>query len=396
GAETALYGHVNQMLRYGDDGTKTTTDVLDNGSNETRLGLRFTNPLTGGWDLTVGGKVEAALRTTSSVNQSLNNTFGTGMPPFPSDSLSIVNDSVEMRYADAWLDSRWGRVSLGRGDGAARFAQRVDLSGTDLANNWDNRRSYAIRWKDALGVDFANLRLGDTFRTYEGMRTDRVRYDTPEIGGFKLGISRDNGRAGNYEIGLTWGLDLVADALEGSSQGSSAGSSALLSSMAADNDALKLRFALGYSNNPAPQGSDNLSNADPVDDRLVFSGSVLIPGGFNVTGGWGQERFQAVNNVKMKSNSSYFIKGGWRSGAHAVSVDYTKSSDIAFIAGTGMLDAKSIGAAYSYRLSLGEKLNLDTYVGYERYSADNKTGNQDPEDIDVWTAGVRVPFNVNF
>ena len=58
----------------------------------------------------------------------------------------MLDSTVEWARADIFMDSRWGKLSLGKGDSATRGTGRADLSATDLVANYDNRRLESVEY----------------------------------------------------------------------------------------------------------------------------------------------------------------------------------------------------------------------------------------------------------
>jgi len=83
----------------------------------------------------------------------------------------------EVRYADVYLSGPFGKVGIGRGDGAA--------NGTS--------ESYGLL--NFLGGAEAHLLFGGAgadFSDIDGLsRQNRIRYDSPSFGGFKFAVSLD-------------------------------------------------------------------------------------------------------------------------------------------------------------------------------------------------------------
>jgi len=291
----SISGHVNQMVRYVDDSNSDQTDTqfVDNGTNASRVSL------------TAGGEFAGMeVEVFSQFRWNANNSATT--EPFNSSGTG----ELETAYLDIAFKHALGTVSLGRGDGAARYTQRQDLSGTELADNFDLRR-----WA-----------TGDAIRVgFEGTRNDRVRYDAPSFLGANLSVSADSD--GSVEAGVTW--DSAAE------------------SYSEYMDGLRWIWALGYSNNPD-------DSFDSTDDRLSASISALAGFGTSLTVGYGEETY--TDDV---DEDGMYVKLGQRFGNHAFSVSLATYDD-----GFAEDDVTSIGYQYN-----GEG-GVDVYAGYSQLDPD--------------------------
>ena len=311
----SISGHVNQMVRYVDDSNtdETDTQFVDNGTNASRVSL------TAGGEF-AGMDVEVFTQFRWNANNSATTIPG---------SSSSSGGSLDTAYLDIAFKHELGTFSLGRGDGAARFTQRQDLSGTELADNFDARR-WATGDADRVG--------------FEGSRADRVRYDAPSILGTNLSVSADSD--GTTEVGLTW--DSEAEAYSEYMDG------------------LRWIGAVGYSN----VKEDGFSFLE-VDDRIAASVSALV-GGTSLTVGYGEESYE---NSGVSDTDGTYVKLGQRFDNHAVSISLATTDD-----GSDEDDIYSVGYQYN-----GEG-GVDVYAAYSMLDEDNG------EDVDQFIVGTRVRF----
>jgi len=290
----SISGHVNQMVRYVDDSNtdQTDTQFVDNGTNASRLSLKAGGEFAG-----------MEIEVFSQFRWNANNSATTDY--FDSSDGGELNTA----YLDIAFKHDFGTVSLGRGDGAARFTQRQDLSGTELADNFDVRRWYT---GDDIDVGF------------EGTRNDRIRYDAPSLLGTNLSVSADSD--GTVEAGLTWD-----SASEGYSEYW---------------EGLRWIGAVGYAN----VKDDDFSS---VDDRISASLSALLSG-TSLTIGYGEESYEGGGD----DYEGTYIKLGQRFGDHAFSISLTNYEQVTDS------DVMSIGYQFN-----GEG-GVDVYAGYSQVDPD--------------------------
>jgi len=352
-----ISGQVNRMIRFADDGDHSDIQHLDNAANQTRLRLKGGEQLDG---LKVGFKWETGLASNASDSLGINQTSN-------DDGGSFVT-----RHADLYFSGRWGKVRLGQGNGAARYAGRADNSGTELAHGNDFRHVSAIQYKDSGG--FTVGFVDDVFTSYEGSRDDRLRYDSPKLGGLKLKVS--HGVEDWTELGLAYSL-LVGEMVNSSEE-----SSSWLFGGGAEVD-----FRLGYTMNPRqPQ----LLGSTWIDSQWTGSGSVLLANGFNFTGAYGQQELNTTGPAD--ENSAWYVKLGYKTGALGYSVDYGQSKDMPDpLQPNETADGTHYGLGVQYRL---DKPGLDLYASYKTYQQERSvTGVPDPDDVNVFVVGSRIQFN---
>ena len=102
------------------------------------------------------------------------------------------NNIFDQRKAEVTLDSkRWGKLSLGKGDTASYTTGAVDLSGTgaiSYSTIVDTAGNMIFRESDTGA--FSDVRVFQAFNSFDGLsRQNRLRYDSPNIGGFRFAAS---------------------------------------------------------------------------------------------------------------------------------------------------------------------------------------------------------------
>jgi hypothetical protein len=317
---------------WADDGHQSDTFHVDNDNSSTRLRFAGTGAVTPG--LRAGLVWEVEYQSSPSDVVTFADRDGTS-PDF------------DERYIELFFDGRFGKLSLGQGDGAANGGLEVDLSGTGVA-----QYSYSV---SGIGGGFAfrtpaggaGPTLGSvlTNQDFES-RYDRVRYDTPAFGGARLALS----------TGAKDSRDVNEAALWYAADFAGAG---------------KLAAAIGWS-------SEDAAVPGGVEDETV-GGSVswLAPGGLNLTYGHSQRDVAAGREGEFN-----YLKVGYKAGKHAVSADYAMGDD----QGAAGDEAKAMSIAYVFTpVSWAEVFALAKKAQLDQPGASY-------EDITIVMAGTRLKF----
>ncbi|MFO7992850.1 MAG: porin [Marinobacter sp.] len=238
--EVEVGGQVNRAVMYVEDGYSFEADDgtgiigqgsdtefyhVDNRNSPTRFNFGATQRLFEGW--TAGAVIEigAFANASNDVNPVEKNTGA----------------ELDERITDAFVDSPYGKLTLGRGEGAAYNTARRDYSGTGVVSfrnpgliggslyyalkdssvrtsfnadgSFDGSRNFT---DDELRGDEGTGRVNRTtiagsIRDYnfEG-RHERIRYDSPRIGPATISVSAghdgDNGNNSVLQAGVKSGL----------------------------------------------------------------------------------------------------------------------------------------------------------------------------------------------
>lgn len=328
--DAEISGQVNRAIVVADDGEDSQTAFVDNQTSNSRFRFVGSEEISPG--LTAGVKAEFSMVSNASSDVTID-TQDTGF-------------EFGERHLDAFFAGRFGRLSLGQGDGAANGAAEVDLSGTSVisyvgAGN-DLAGSIAFRDGDAFGPA-----IGDTYSQFDfESRYDRVRYDTPSFG--PLGLAASFGTRGDDDDTTE-----VAGYYSGEMRGLG-----------------RLAAALGYS-------TRHRGGAEGSDETFGGSASLLLADGFNVTLSYAQKE----NDADLDADNMY-AKLGYKADVHAVSVDYGVTSDLF---GDGV-DSEFFSVGYVFRPVGWAEL----YAGGRVHSLD--APDFDADDITVVAAGTRLKF----
>src|SRR5688572_4087963 len=325
GIELRLSGQVNRALMHVDDGTDKEWFNVDNGNSSTRFRFNAEGPVMPGWR--AGILFEAQYQSN------------------PSDAVSFAGRNVPAelneRHMDVFVTGRWGTLRLGQGDGAANGAAEVDLSGTTVAH-YSSTPDIGGAFEYRAGAAFSGTSIAASISNQDfESRYDRVLYQSPNFSGFIVEVSSGHKEADIVEAALRYSAKIGA-----------------LGQLAA---------ALGWSREDAP-GTD--------DEVLGGSVSWLHPSGFNLT------FTHTARDLPGREGKFNYLKGGYKFGQHAVSVDYGMGDDQA-AAGD---EAKVYGIGYVFTpIAWAEVFAL-----YKIHSLDRS--GPALEDITFAMVGTRVKF----
>ena len=290
GIEVRLSGQINRAILNADDGRENEWFNVDNGNSSTRFRFNAEGQAAPGWKAGILFEAEYKSNASSAVN------FDTRQ----------VSPTLDERHMDVFVSSPYGTLRLGQGDGAANGASEVDLSGTTVAhyaNTPDVGGAFEYRAGALLSGTSVSASISN--QDFES-RYDRLHYQSPNFSGFMAEVS--------------WGhkdTDIVELALRYSGKIGALGT---------------LAGAVGYSN-------IFLSEDAPLaeTDDKVIGGSIswLHPSGFNLTFA------HTTRDLPGRKGKFNYIKGGYKFGKHAFSIDYgigedqAQSGDEANVYGVG-------------------------------------------------------------
>ena len=331
------YGQLNFGLFSADDGIDSESYFTDNDNSNTRVGFN--------WRMDLGG------------GRGLRFNFETGVGLRGSSAVTITDQSIDPSYSDTELRKAEfiyttpaaGTFSFGQGSTATDASAEADFSGTSViaySGIADLAGSLEFRGGDG---SFSGVDVGDSFKSFDGARRFRVRYDTPVWNGITFGVSggeevlRNGDDNEYYDVGAKYTADygdVHADA------------------------------RLGYS---WVSGGVEL---------LVGSVAVLhAPSGVSLAVSSGAE--QAAGN-----DSYVYAKLGWQqdwfsAGTTALSIDFFEGSDFS-VDGS---ESSSVGVAAVQNI---DDLNLKIYATWRRLEFD--APGSATEDIDIVALGARWKF----
>lgn len=346
-AKFSVGGHINRVINFADDGANTDTYHLDSGSVPTLSYLKAYLPASE--DLTVGGHIEYALQ-----HNAANSTSQENNPGF----------TTSARNFEMTLDSkRYGKLWFGRGLMSSFLAAELDKSQTWRYNIISPGNTFGgLKFVNENDGSLNDLTVGAVFIDAEAFnRKDRVRYDSPIFGGFKL--SGSYGTADANDLALRWNGGLLG---------------------------LEVTAAISAQNNPV-EGR--------VSDRLDGGVALYHAGtGLSFTAaGVNQEYKQSFYKSFGRSdgdNSGYTLRLGWRRnwfslGETRMALDFSQSDDVLYKDD----DAQSSSFFISQHI---EAWSLEPYFGYRYYDYDTgpNANGLGLEKIQVWSLGARMALDL--
>ena len=359
--EFKVSGQLDRAFTVADNGNETDYASVDNIGSNSRF--RFTGNEKMANGMNVGFIYEMSVVQFGSTEFDIGKNSGGG------------DVNLDTRKIDIYLEGDFGKVSFGKGDGAGYYANMMDYSGTLYYGGgaWYTLYSSGISFVDDNGNQL--YRIGATNSVFNAVgRQERIRYDSPSIGGLVLSTSLDNGNA--YELAARYHVDLPG---------------AKLATGLSWVDTNDLNIEASPTNGqPLTPGSE--FKAKQV---LGASASLLLDGGLNFTVSYGNDKTDAMANAGQANQEGFdatnlFGQVGYLTGAHHFAVNYGETKDL-IVEGT---KGSQIGLAYVYDWSSAVRL----FSSYHLYSLDlpssvkTAEGWGDANDISQLYAGVRVAF----
>lgn len=331
-----LYGQLNRGVLIVDDGDSTKSYQVDNDNSSTRIGLIGSVVPHDEWKIGSKFEVEFESNSSSAVNQEERNGVG--------------GDNFNERWAEVFVQSAYGKLSLGQGDTASNSTSEIDLSGTTVAGYSDlNAVAGGMFFYDDSTKALSGTKPKDVFSNFDGLsRDDRIRYDTPEWSGLSLSTSAISGGGGDVALRYSY-----------------------------KNDQFMLAAATAYSN-PG-------STSKTIDDTVNGSVSLLHRSGLNLTFAGG---VRSLKNSDRNDPSFFYTKLGYRTslcklGDSAFSIDYGSNDDVS-VDGD---EAESFGAQFVQYI---DKWATEFYLSFRNYDLDRS--NTDFEVVNALLSGLRVKF----
>lgn len=359
-----LYGQITRGFGWIDDGSSGTFIQFRNGNTSSRMGIDGRGKISK--NVSLRTRLEFEIRNGDS-NQV---TEGQGTDGGPvgtqtddnGDKVSDAQGALVIRHIDAiFSHKRLGAVWIGRGDTAANGTSEKNLlpggSTGRLGGRTDSLLTNSvIRDSNDNEIDS----LSKFFNSFDGLsRRQRIRYDTPTIAGFKVGVSAIDRMS--YDIAVHY-------------SGKIAG--------------VKVKAGAGWSHGAGALGA----TADRQDfNQLNGSISALLPMGVGVTlsGGrqW-EDYFATTPEADRKNPSNINISAFYTTklselGPTGVEYSYQLSQDIS--------ERDDEGQGHSIMLTqVLANTGTDTFVTFRYYDVE-RIG-EVPEELWFFGAGFRARF----
>ena len=168
--------------------------------SSTRVGFKGKAKMDAGWS--AGTTVEVQMESNSSAKVNLLGDVNSG------------SESFTERKLELWVRSKaGGKFSIGQGSTASDGVAEADLSGTGVISGSGSGGALGadVRFVDPDGN--THSKVDGIFDNLDGhSRKDRLRYDSPSIGGFQISTSLQSdtgdGDSGPWDVALRYGRDL--------------------------------------------------------------------------------------------------------------------------------------------------------------------------------------------
>ena len=340
--EFAISGHINRSIVQLDNGDQDSIFFADSDMSSSRLRARGSGDFGGG---KAGFTWEHQFESNSTATLDLPNTT-TGTNP----------DSI--RKAEVWFSGDYGKISLGQGSNASDGVSQYDLGGTGLAGVY----SFPV---DMMGgvtfVTSSGARSGttvaDAITDFDGGRADRVRYDSPSLGGGPLSFAVSIGNGESFEAALSGNHSL--------------GQNKLVWAVAVRDDG-----DLGDAVTTA--GVVEPDNEDP---SLTVGSASLLLGAWDFTVSFGEADLDVVG-AREDPEATYFKVGYTTGGGHSFAIGVQETDDFAQNLDEG--EVVQFGWGYSPNKS------VDLYASWTEAELDRPGANLD--DVTAILFGTRVKF----
>ena len=321
--EITLSGQVNRLIMNVDNGEKNGVVNADNSASGTRVRVKGHGDV--GNDLTAGLYYEYQLQSNPSDKITADSLDSDGIGGDVG-----AGDNFSNRNANIWVKGNFGKVTLGKGSGAADGSTEVDKSGTTV-----------IQYTSASGDILSSMEYGDSGVTvgdsrsgFDGLsRNDNIRYDAA-AGDFSFAGSYGNGD--KKELGAGYKMDN-----------------------------LEVRVAWW----------DEASSGDG-DRGAAISASWEAENGINLTGAYSGTD---ASDDGADDPTNIYLKLGYKTGKSAYGIDWSETQDL------GPGDGSSVSLAWVYMPMSG----VEVYASYRVESLDDVDGE---DDIDALVGGARVKF----
>ena len=196
-AAVEISGQVNVAALAGSAADDIT--VVDNNTTGSRFRFKASKKFGNGLSVGTRYELQAQFAQSNDPDQIGNNSGAAdpiGATQTNADGTDAENAGPtpvrEVRYADVWVKGAFGKIGIGRGDGAANGSAEA----VGLLNFLGGNEAHLLF--NGLGADFSDVD-GNS-------RQNRIRYDSPNFSGFKFAVSLDNGD--EQEIGASYNTKL--------------------------------------------------------------------------------------------------------------------------------------------------------------------------------------------
>jgi len=331
-----ISGHVNQMMKFVDDGN--TSGVIFSGNNQSQTRFRFIGTGKISDDLSTKTVIEVG-NTSSSASTAENGRAGGTQGTFNIRQMEIALSSKSI-----------GTFSIGDSSLATDgYHVAGDLSGMGIIQDSGDEGLIGNQTFRNSATGAAVVTLGSVFNNLDAGRTDHIAYDSPKFAGFQVQASLANEDGTN--VGLRYG-------------GSFGG----------------VRVAAGVAYDQTRNGANET-------DTVNGSIGVLLPFGLNFFLSGADRNAGGGANGNIDEDRIY-ARIGYMFNA-------TELGQTRLGLAWGQHDDRTLNGDEGERWSLAvvqviEPLGAEVYLGYHNFDLD-RTGTA-TDDIDLITAGMRISF----
>lgn len=173
-----MSGQIVRSMMYADDGNNTEFTHVEGGNDtDSRFRIIVKGKLTESVD--VGGLFEARLPLSD--RQSEQSSDANGVLTREGDQGNFGFRKSEVTFSHATM----GKLSIGQSSTSSDNRPSLGFAGN---TNGGITNGGGLKFYDSVGKT-QTVVSGDQFSSYFGTRDDRLRYDTPSMGGLKLSVS---------------------------------------------------------------------------------------------------------------------------------------------------------------------------------------------------------------
>jgi len=342
--KVTIYGQVNRAVSVAIGRRDMQVHHVDNDTASSRIGFLARGRISP--DMAVAARIE--------VEWGEQQRSGT-------DDTTIGNTTVRSRKVEVWVThNSFGTLWLGHGDPAAKDADTVDLSGTDIvygsAGCGDDG---GLRFGPPNGNQGGGVTFGAACANFDSSRENRIMYETPSIGGFVAKVSHGEGdkvEAGLFYEGTPFGKDL------------------------------EIAGGLGYQYSP---GDKAAATGTGRGNSNTYNGSIAVlhnPTGLSIAAAGGiNVRHDAASAAPR--GEFWYVKLGWQGDLIAAGKTYTSIDFGSYDNLTADVHAYAIGFAIVQEVKAAA---TDIYAGV-RYQ-DAKSGGVGQNSVVSLITGVRIKF----
>lgn len=342
-------GQISRLAIAADNGERTGTGFTENGNSPSRLRVIGEQEMDNG--MTVGMRYELSWRENLSNNWDIDH--------------GGANEGVstDVRWTEGYVKGSFGKVSLGRGDGAANGITESDFSGNAFIGGGisSGYNVHGITMVDSDGNPIAKVKQAYSY--FDALsRVSRLRYDSPAFGALTASVSADESDA--YEGALSWS-----------------------STAPGGRFAAKMGYADSGSKGAQYYTASGV-NSSYGDDKNNFetygaSAAYLHDSGLNLAVSYSKRDYDDRQDA-----SNHFVGIGYRDGAHRFSVNMGQTKDLL----NDGSKATAYGAAYAFAWTKSIELFASYHLLQGKDLNPSGAGAVDAEDVSALVMGTRIKF----